>query len=298
MASTIQLAKGYDPSKLVFPVMMSEKLDGVPTLMNFATQHDGGTGWACRSRQNKPQTSIHDQVQTLAWALGQAWPGRIDASIVAEVTHIDKRMPFKDVSGHVRRDKQNDDLVLNIFDAVIHDYNADRGFGGRIAAIENVIRSMGKSPGWRVIPQIMLDTQEELDVALAAMVAGSLDFTPEGAVVRSCDELWQPGKRTWGYQKYVLRPTTEVEVIGFECAKSKDGEYLDMVGRIIAKYRGEIIGVGPGKLDHSERHRLWIDYTENDNELGPDDWTATVSYKRDPSYKALREPTFQHWRPE
>jgi len=290
MSSVIQLAKGYDPKKLVFPVMVSEKLDGVPTLMNFATQHNGETGWACRSRQNKPQPSIHNQVSVLAWAIGDSMNRRVDISIVAEVTHTERGMPFKDVSGHVRRQEQNDDLVLNIFDAVIHDYNEDRGFGGRIANISGIMRGMGKSPGWRVIPQLMLDTQEELDAALAAMVASREGFTPEGAVVRSCDELWQPGKRTWGYQKNVLDPTTEVWVTGYEEALSQNGERLGMVGRINAIWQGKEIGVGPGKLTHAERRDLWT--------MGWAPAWATVKYKRDDSYNALRQPTFQHWRPD
>jgi hypothetical protein len=64
-----------------------------------------------------------------------------------------------------------------------------------------------------------------------------------------------------------------------------------MVGRIIADFHGTEIGVGPGKLSHAERRKLWVNREHNHG-------VATIKYKRDDSYTALRQPTFQHWRPE
>lgn len=295
MSSTIQLAKGYQPSKLVFPVMVSEKLDGVPTLMNFMHQHDSNVGYAMRSRQDKPLPSIRSQVQHLAFALGEACSRNLDMEIVAEVTHTTKGMPFKDVSGHVRRQEQNDDLVLNIFDGVIHGFNYEQGFGTRIMTLDNIIRGLGVSPGWRIIPQMMCYNQKQLDCALRAMTTEHDGWLAEGAVVRSCSETWQPGKRTWGYQKYVIDPTIELEIVDFEEAESKDGEPLGMVGRIVCAYKNGTTGVGPGKLTHTERRNLWTLYCEHDVPKGT---IITVKHKRDTSYTKLRQPTFQHFRPE
>ena len=79
-----------------------------------------------------------------------------------------------------------------------------------------------------------------------------------------------------------------------------------MVGRLIVSYKGLTIGVGPGRLTHGERTSLWTCReaylrTEQDGhrwkELLPGR-IAQIKYKADDSYDALRQPTFQHWRPE
>lgn len=295
--STIQLAKGYDPAKLDFPVMVSEKLDGVPTLVNLHRYN--GTGyWTARSRQDNPQPSIRDQVMALMGAFLNEFEVDFDIYIVAEVTHTEKGMPFKDVSGHVRRNKQNDDLVLNIFDASVSGVNSDRGFGTRIIQMDNMIKSMGTSPGWRIIPQMVCHTQEQLDCALRAMTTEHDGWLAEGAVVRSMSEKWQPGKRTWGYQKFVIDPTIELLVKNYEEATSKSGEKLGMVGRINCWYKGGVVGVGPGKMSHVERTNEWNLNGDGNHDPWNNGVVITVKYKRDDSYTALRQPTFQHFRPE
>ena len=304
MTATIMLAKGYEPNKLRFPVMASEKLDGVPAKIHISINEgiyppsqlvSKRIIWTVQTRQGKPFPAIHQQVAALAEHLQET--GCIGTFVfVAEVTHADHIMPFKDVSGHCRRQEQCDELRLNVFDFYKPTLEGPDllPFGKRIVLASALVRDMF----WcKLVPQILCKDAVELAKALIAIKVMHKDgFIPEGAVIRSCHDKWEEGKRGWGYQKVVDDPTTEVWVTDFEEAISATGEPLGMVGRINAIWYdggpGTIQGVGPGKMTHPERKLIW-----QDQDKYVEQW-ATVKYKRDPSYTALRQPTFQHWRPE
>jgi hypothetical protein len=99
-------------------------------------------------------------------------------------------------------------------------------------------------------------------------------------------------------------PTIDLLVVGFEEAHSEDGNPLGMVGRVNAEYNTmgfdtegavhnyQIIGVGPGALNHTERKNLWRMYKQG--KFTPR--IAEIRYMRDDSYDALRQPTFKQWR--
>jgi ATP-dependent DNA ligase len=240
--------------------------------------------------------SIHSQVAAFADKLvDQGCMGTF--VFVTEVTHEDHTMPFKDVSGLCRAHHQCDELRLNVFDFYRPTPEGPdlMPFGKRIVLARSLVRGMF----WcKLIPQILCRDAVLLAIALQTVKSARGAFLPEGAVIRNCNERWHSGKRSWGYQKVVDDPTTEVIITSLECAVSGEtGEYIDMVGGMRGLYKGEVIGIGPGKLTHAERHALWTQYLEDDRRcLG--DWRCTVKYKRDDSYKMLRQPTFQHWRPE
>jgi len=308
MTATIMLAKPYTPNKLRFPVMVSEKLDGVPAKIHISINEgiyppsslvSKRIIWTVQTRQGKPFVAIHLQVEALAEHLQDM--GCIGTFVfVAEVTHQDHTMPFKDVSGYCRRQEQCDALRLNVFDFYRPTLVANEPapdllpFGKRIVLASGLVRGMF----WcKMVHQILCKDAVDLAKALIAVKVMHKDgFIPEGAVIRSCHDKWEEGKRGWGYQKVVERPTTEVFITGFEEAVSKEGEPLGMVGRMNGHWMGHNIGVGPGKLTHFGRKQLW-DLRNNDLWWDTPRW-ATVSYKRDPSYNSLREPTFQHWRPD
>lgn len=307
MNATIMLAKGYEPNKLVFPVMVSEKLDGVPAKIHITIMEDVFPPsslvskrilWTVQTRQAKPYVSIHNQVEAFAEHLKDR--GCLGTFVfIAEVTHQDRTMPFKDVSGHCRRQKQNDDLRLNIFDYYRPTLQVpDRlPFGKRILLAQMLVRGMF----WcKMVPQILCKDSIELAHALTAIKRPQDGFIPEGAIIRNCKDIWEEGKRSWGYQKVVDDPTTEVSIVGFDEAISKEGDgSTGIIGRIHAIYNGQAIGISPGKLSHDERRALWKDTNTRDLlDAGELVLWATVKYKRDPSYEALRQPTFQHWRPD
>ena len=284
--------------------MVSEKLDGVPAKIHITVRegiYPPSTAYTKRAlttvqtRSGKPYVSIRAQVAAMGEQMMQL--GCMGTFVfVAEVTHRDRTMPFKDVSGHCRRQKQNDDLRLNVFDFYRPTPEGPdmMPFGKRILLAQQLVRDMF----WcKMVPQILVRDAIELADALGRMKQARGDFIPEGAIIRSCHDVWEEGMRGWGYQKVVDDPTTEVWITGFVAAVSKKtGKSLDMVGGMLGDWRGQETGVGPGKLTHDERHSMWIEYIENGHYFEPA-W-ATVKHKRDDSYTALRQPTFQNWRPD
>ena len=304
MTATIMLAKGYDPAKIKFPAMVSEKLDGVPAKIHISvtsgiyppsTIPTERTVITAQTRQSKPFVSIRSQVAAFGDHLMRL--GCLGTFVfVAEVTHKDHTMPFKDVSGHCRRQAPHDELVLNVFDFYKPTLEGPDPlpFGKRILLAQHLVRDMF----WcKMIPQILVRDPVELASALSRMKMARGDFIPEGAIIRSCHDIWEEGKRGWGYQKVVDDPTMELLVHSYEEAKSKDGEPLGMVGRINCYYKDEVIGVGPGKMTHAERTSEW-NFNSQRGQMWTDGVVCTVKYKRDDSYSALRQPTFQHFRPE
>jgi ATP-dependent DNA ligase len=287
--STIPLAKGYTPNKLNFPVYVSRKVDGVPVLIDI-NEHGN---WTTRTRQGKPMPSVHSMVQEFVddW---MADGGLVPISLVGEVYQRGNMdAPFKDTSGMVRNVSydQSSRLSIAIFDC---SEPAGEGFGWRY---ENVLNCI---PEGRVsrIAQVRVDTLEELEAHWDAFE--KLFPTAEGLVARSHDDPWAPGKRSWGYQKLLRDPTIDLWIVGAEQATSEAGDPLGMVGRLIAEYKGEQIGIGPGKLTHDERRDLWykLNYAKPMISDGLMTYRrmAQIKYKADDSYTALRQPTFQCWR--
>ena len=293
--STIPLAKPFDPAKFKGRVLISEKLDGVPVRFDFT--FNGPTNPV--SRQGKSVTSL-DHIHA---ELSRQWEkvsketrtiGALNAVVVGEVTHTEFK-DFKDISGAVRANKQDDRLRLNVFDGYLN--TPEDGFFQRIMDLS---RWLGTdwSKVVRVVPQKLLDPDEDIETA-AKVFLESLDKVflrkPEGLIFRDATATFKPGTRHWDYQKYVVDPTIELRLHSVVEGK---GSHAGSVGRMNFWYKGEIIGVGPGKLTHAERRIMWQSWKNSpfaaySRGSGP---IATIQYKRDDSYDALRQPTFQHWR--
>ena len=278
MTKVLQLAKPYTPAKLSKRVLVSEKLDGVPIRFDVHKTAAGDVAVKPpRTRQDEHCKSVEFISKKLAYivSVGPFLPG--DYSFVGEVTHEDYK-DFKDVSGVVRRQEPQTGLILNLFD--FHREGNDTGFDGRQYILNLLIPV---SHTIRVVKQtaIMVD---EID----AWMEANLPDGAEGGVIRSEDDLWAPGKRTWGYQKYLKKPTIDLWITGCEEAK---GSHAGSAGRLLASYKGGTIGVGPGKLTHDERKQV-LSYFSTP---GATKRMAKIQYKEDASYVALREPTFQHW---
>jgi ATP-dependent DNA ligase len=154
----------------------------------------------------------------------------------------------------------------------------------------------------RIMPAVNVYTQEEAEAAHDAFMLNNPDA--EGSVLHSWYKVFQPGKRCWGTQRMKPVPTIDLMVVGFEEAHSADGAPLGMVGRINAELttlvpttmgmqnKAEVIGVGPGALNHTERKNLWRMWKKG--QFTPR--IAEIRYMRDESYDALRQPTFKQWR--
>lgn len=291
----IALAKGYEPSKLKFPAFLSEKLDGVP--VKFTIRKEASHGWMdslkveVHSRQHEHMPSCQEYANRFAQLNEAMFTEGFTYVFVWEVTH-ETLVEFKDVSGVVRRQEYQPWLIFNLFDFDCWGQDKD-GASGK--PWEERMKCVGKFwffPYMRIIPQMMFMLQSALEEYIENTPIGPKQ---EGWVVRSWDAPWKPGTRHWDYQKVVKDPVIDLWIVGMEEGKGKNA---NAAGKLIAEYKGKLIGIGPGKLSYADRQALWsAGYVSQGNVR----WfagkkMAAIKHKRDDSYTALRQPTFQHWR--
>ena len=311
MASTIPLAKPYTPGKLVFPVALSRKVDGVPVKITLSAAAPFDV--TIETRQGNDCPSVRELVTGFAIDyVTEKLP--LPVTFVGEVYQRGNMdADFKETSGIVRRQyDQSDQLAIALFDTDcslvgekggVNSYLIGCGFEYRL----NFLMYLKQSKLHKWVTPIDQYTCTDLK-KLESFAASHATAFPkaEGMVARSYTDEWAPGKRTWGYQKVVVDPMIDLRIVGFEEAVSQHGERLGMVGRLMAKYKGDTIGIGPGKLNHVERSSLWKTWQNTANysmqvldvAVGPT-WhnpIAQIKFKRDDSYDALRQPTFQVWR--
>jgi ATP-dependent DNA ligase len=288
---TIELLKNYEPSKMQWPAMHQQKIDGVPTRV---IKQQGEV--RSYTRQGERLTSIPHIEQLCSVLL-------LDGESVVMELHIAGKS-FKEISGLVRRHAACRDLVGWIFDAdTLH--GASAPWATRVRSIVqrliNLAAKAGTPPdglACRLLPGSKVYSAEEAEAAHEALMIANPDA--EGSVLHSLQKTFQPGKRCWGTQRMKPVPTIDLRVVGFEEAISENGTPLKMVGRINAEFTKmlghkpctEIIGIGPGALNHSQRKDLWALYKSGNYTPR----IAEIRYMRDNSYDALRQPTFKQWR--
>lgn len=300
---SIELLKNYEPSKMHWPALHEQKIDGVPVRV---FKQDGKI--KSLTRQNEVVTSIK-HIETLANVLLED-----GESLVMELCINGK--PFKEISGHVRRKNvQCPELVGWVFD---FDMNKPYSYGHRhgvlLIRINKCIEYANCTKDdlvIRQIPAVIVYTQEQAEAMHDALMLANPNA--EGSVLHSVQKFFQPGKRCWGTQRMKPVPTIDLLVVGFEEAISAEtGLGLGMVGRINAEYNymqdntdgsdkticvgvhrvTTTIGIGPGALNHTERKELWRMWKKR--QYTPR--IAEIRYMRDDSYDALRQPTFKCWR--
>lgn len=276
MSDVMMLAKQYTPKSLQFPVYVTEKLDGVPVDIHFKA----GQGMSFTSRQGKPITCLEHIADAFSNSMVQ--PG---THIVGElyIPGID----FKDISGMARQTKkQSPQLQLWVWD-MYFDSNPNMEYADRIAAAHAFVRALA-SPCIQIIPARKQDSQEALDSYIKKFMAANPGA--EGVVIRNSTGLYEL-KRSYGMQKYKVTNTADLKVVSFEEAlDAKTDKPLGMVGRINCSYKGNVIGVGPGTMDHPTRKAVWQDLSAYVGKI------IEVKYMPDESYNALREARFFRWR--
>lgn len=292
---SIPLAKGFKPEKLVYPAYISKKEDGVPVRFTISRTVDNKFGKKysiiAQTRQGKPVPSLGDDLDTILRIFTQRADLNKTLEVVAEITHV-KLTNFKDISGLVRKQTPQEGLVYNFFDFSFEPH--DKPFRER----KDNLRWFLKDAPYRFkcILQMPVFGPIGLDQTVKTLLHKNPDW--EGLVARSADATFKPATRHWDYQKIVIDPSIDLRIIDVEEAIDQHGEPKGMVGRLVAEYKGNKIGIGPGKLTHKERTQLWEDYNRSLTVDNYPNCVATIKYKRDDSYEALRQPTFQHWRPE
>lgn len=317
----IMLAKGFDESRLEYPVEVSIKLDGVAA--DFFKTEDG---WQVQSRQGKPIESVGHLV---AW-MNKYYPAvDVGTHLVGELTVMGVE-DFKDAAGIIRRKQTDTRIRLFVYDCFVepkHRSPYSPPYSNRIRHIEDIIgtaRDEGvfaryrkdctvvQRPVQRVpvcgVANNRAELQRHLD-SLPKLVAQSPVI--EGFIIRNLggkDSIYEQGKRTYGMMKYKAKPSLDLEVVSFEertANKSvkflgeefEPGQGLRAVGRINVEYNGRVVGVGAGSMTHEEARNIWERYTRAGlPDMRGSGLIAEVEYMHDPSYDALRQPVFKRWR--
>lgn len=296
------LAKDVDYKRLINThCALCEKIDGVPGIF--------GRTKITMSRQGKPISSVKHLEEVIDRHLPKG------VQIIGEL-HVPGE-PFKVSSGKVRGLRQCPDIVLGVWDVVFNNlpdlpynlrfiYGADIlsklsvESGGKIFQVP-VKYTFGATPEHyeRAVLGFYEDLRLNFKRRMAEFKPGSALSCvgePEGVIIRPAGESYRTG-RSWGLQRYVPKPTADLRVIGFyEATANKDmaflgdmyvkGEGMRAIGALIVKFHGEDVKVGPGALTHKERRAFY----ENPSLIL--DKIIKVKYKKDPTYEALREPTF------
>lgn len=289
----IPLAKGDNASKRTYPGFLSVKLDGVPVRLDLSYSVRG-LNYAVRTRQGEQVVSVLPAVRSFMQGLlgAELLPetgGQY--TFVFEVTD-EKLRAFKDVSGKVRKQSEQQGLILNTFIAHSHQM-PDSTFSDGVAAMRGIHQSIYHE-SIKQVYQYPVANDTEFEYVKQKLLL--LYPTCEGLVYRAGSAMWKPGTRHWDYQKIVNDPTADVQVLGFEeavCGKTGAGK--GMVGRINIRWKdGNTHGVGPGKLTHTDRKALWAKHGPYALAYQPP--ICTIKYKRDDTYEGPRQGTFQHWR--
>jgi ATP-dependent DNA ligase len=287
--STIELAQNWDAGRACYPMLHQQKHDGVPGLF----YKKSGIVFALTRQREVIHSCAH--IKTFCHVLLKEGEG-----LVAELVLPGK--PFKESSGAVRKKIVNTAIKGWVFDFYSPEaiYYDDRMSLLRDRLIEIESRFNVDRETFNLV-QVAGTLVYDANGALAAHEA-LMQANPdaEGSMFHQVSKPWQPGTRRYDLMRLKPTPTIDLRVIGFEEAKDKNGMPMGMVGGVLAEfntYRNgslnmQTIGIGPGKLTHSQRKMLWKQQCHG--LFKPR--IAEIKYMRDDTYDALRQPTFQCWR--
>ncbi len=278
---TILLAKNWDEKRFVDGSFVSEKFDGVPVRINL----NGAI-----SRQGEKIKSVDHLIPELR---GIGLPKNTD--LVGELYIPNKDFAY--IGGKVRAFDNCNDLYLMVYDVVTNDkplwdyaqrikpfleYNPMDWNNSRIHSVYTTNLGVLNASGLPLDKQGVLSRIEEVRTQPKA----------EGIIVRSPNHLFEAGKRSWGLMRWKHADTVDLPIIDISEAFTKDGDPTGMVGSFEVLYNGYLCSVGAGKLKHAERKQIWENQDEYLNK------TIEILHKPDKTYKGLREPTFQRFRPD
>lgn len=295
------LAKNIGTTNLPKHVAMSEKIDGVPGIF--------GRNKIAMSRQGKPITSVRHIEHTIDKIVPR------DIQIIGEL-HI-PGAPFKYSSGKVRKNEQNLDIHLGIWDVVLLN-KPDAVYIERIHYLDYILDILKEDSIGKIdkIPTVntwfnnyddaMYKIKAYYETLREPFKKRVLEFAqetpfsgvgePEGVIIRDLYDVYRRG-RSWGFQRYVVKPTLDLRVCALAEATAnkrmeflgdtfEKGEGLRAIGALWVNFNGTLVKVGPGKMPHKERRLFWLTPELIHGKI------IKVQYKADPTYDALREPTY------
>lgn len=277
MSEVMMLAKNLDYKRVIYPVIVTEKLDGVP--VDFYATADGEIH--VRTRQGEPLYSV-DHIKD--WLFGLLHPHH---HIIGEL--YVQGLPFKDIGGLVRAERPAPELTLNVFD-YYHTGKEYMTYADRLRMMaENIgIHVERKSPV-QLIPGVHILDERTLRENIETF--DKLYPEKEGVIIRSLLGKMEIGKRSWNFQRHKAVGTVDLKLDGMvQAIDKKTGHGNGMVGGLRAYFGDLQIGVGPGTLSHEERIDMFNAPFKYIGRI------MEVEFKPDPTYFALREPVFKRWR--
>lgn len=277
-SETILLAKNWDEKRFVDGSFVSEKFDGVPALVN---------NYGALTRQGEKIQSIEHICTEVLERTSSRW------GLVGELWIPNKDFAY--IGGKVRGHDNCEDLILMVYDVI--DYlKPDSPYAERIKPFLDYVPWAGSSIqsvyttklGVLNASGLPLDKQG----VLSRITEVRTQPKAEGIIIRSPDHVFKASHRSWGLMRWKHAETVDLRIVDVSEAFKKDGSPTGMVGSFEVLYNGYLCSVGAGKLKHAERKQIWSNQDEYLNK------TIEILYKPDNTYKGLREPTFQRFRPD
>lgn len=277
MSEVMMLAKNLDYKKVIYPVIVTEKLDGVPA--DFYATADGEIN--VRTRQGEPLYSV-DHIKD--WLFGLLYPHH---HVIGEL--YVRGLPFKDIGGLVRAERPAPELTLHIFD-YYHEGKEYQPYSERMTEMaRNIGLHIERESPVQLIPGVQI--LDEATLRENIITFDKMYPEKEGIIIRSVLGKMEIGKRSWNLQRHKAIGTVDIVLLGFKEAIDKKTKLGNgMVGGLVADYNGMEIGVGPGTLHHQERIHMLNNFEQYEGRI------MEVEFKPDPTYHALREPVFKRWR--
>lgn len=292
-------AQNADPKhfRLNCTYAQEEKVDGVPGVFIHTRENVG----AVISRQGTTLTSSGPLLKELCSCINRVTEECPSLSeilahpIVGEIKVPE--MSFEESAGITRSKKEDERQRLYLFDI-----QCSRPYSEVAQALDKLaaVSESGILRRPEFFGHVLFSSKNEVTEHLSKTAAFIKQHPGkiEGVMFRPLDGVYVVGKRSWDMQRLVLTPTLDLKVLSFEEATSKGGAPLGMVGRILVGYHEKVIGVGPGKLTHEERRELWKRWGRYGVAEENATLIAQIKHKEPSTYNALRQPTFQRWRPD
>lgn len=267
--------------KLVFPMHVSEKLDGV--MADLYKDDDGD--YHVRTRQGKP-------IKSMQWFVDKM--SRIDMlykgeHIIGELYHnygMPRVANFNKVSGRIRQEQEPaTEIEFHVFDTY-NEHELNTPFYGRLDTIKAIVKSHGYLLNG--VPQIgIVNSIEELMRVFDEYMKDHPDA--EGIVARPLYGEVSHYKvgRSYGFIKLVPKPTVDLVIKSIEEAK---GELQGNAGKVICEYNGQDIAIGLGSITHDTRRDMWL------NPLVYIGKTVEVKYKDITESGVMRMPVVSRFR--
>lgn len=276
----VQLCLYYEHLKtpLVFPVLASEKLDGV-----FAFAYVTGRDCFIYSRTGEEYKSL-EHLKAELWELAQ----KTQMSIIIFEAYA-PGVPQPTISGWCRDTKKQHVEV----DAYIHDIltledfisgDTTLNYGERTDYLKRTFNDYTSSHLHLIEQRCIYNTEALNELTQAIWAAGG-----EGVVVRGMFSGYAPGKRNATMVKIKQGVSFDLRVVALE---EGTGKYKNHVGKLVCRDgKGKIIKVGSGLTDR-QRFEWWSPflYDEIVGKIVQIDAMAisTKGVLREPRFKGIR----------